>query len=683
MNKKIICIFLMMLFIATAVLPNTSSSVLDSKIIETNALKSVPKMTDNSGKTTFRGLFVGVPFAKEAQDLADSLSGKPGWNPKNMTILKNENVTAKNVTDALTQLKSKSKSGDEVVIYFGVHGGDNLPSAKDGTRGYKKDNESNGYDNHIYLYDWVSVTDDQLSDLISGFDDCVTITVIIDSCYSGTFTDGDDDLQNATDGWGDIYDKDHLYLMLSSEDKAPTRKKGVTYTDRIIDGLKTEGSSTKADKNKDGNTTSKEMKDYVNSYIVEHYTGDNDNDGLVDEDVLDYYQDPNTGEVKFLEIDNDGDGLIDEDIHPPKPNFCYRDSYIVNDDGGGDFINIQDAINAIEPGGIILIEPGIYNEQVIVDKEGIVLKSTSIGFSTQEQTIIEWPQGSVLKIQSPHTEITGLTIRNCGTNEQDAAIEIISNYNIIGWNNIEDNRASGVYLHSSSNYNYIHHNIIKNNDGAGIFIWEQSTNNWIYHNDFINNGWYNVKDKEGGNFWNYLSTFGGNYWDDYTGVDTNGDGIGETPYDIMGDYQPTGQDNYPWIEPHRWNKHPKKPTITGKTNGKAGEEYEYEFELTEENFGPGSDPFDDLIYCTVDWGDGNTENIGPKKPGSIAFKSHRWDEEGKYTIQAMLTDSYGAESEWATLEVNMPRNRVKSIPFFSFLQQYPFIYTLLQKFIKF
>jgi nitrous oxidase accessory protein NosD len=82
-----------------------------------------------------------------------------------------------------------------------------------------------------------------------------------------------------------------------------------------------------------------------------------------------------------------------------------------------------------------------------------------------------------------------------------------------------------------------------------------SDDNSIYFNNFINNnrhlfsndslntwnspGKFNYTYK-GANHTNYL----GNYWDNYTGSDTNNDGIGETPFIIGGDI-----DNYPLMEP--------------------------------------------------------------------------------------------------------------------------------------
>jgi len=350
---------------------------------------------------------------------------------------------------------------------------------------------------------------------------------------------------------------------------------------------------------------------------------------------------------------------------------CEVDKWYVDDDAssGGDgsksrpFQTINEAITNVQPGDRIYVYDGIYNENLQIDKHGITISSLSdyINQPLSDCIIDGGGNGNVVQIDADRVSISGFIIRNSGSYEEDAAFDITSDYNIVSWNIIEENGASGIYLHDSAKYNYIHHNMIQNNEGAGIFIWEQSTNNWIYHNDFIQNTWYNVKDKEGGNIWNNKHPYGGNYWDDYGGTDTNGDGIGETPYEIRGDHDQTGLDECPWTEPHQWNNEPAAPGIVGPINGENGKEYEYEFSVSDEHFGPGSDPFTEPAVCHVDWGDGTEQWYGPIYMSSsndikITLK-HTWKEQGTYNLKAQVIDGYGLESEWSNLQVSMPKNK--------------------------
>jgi parallel beta-helix repeat protein len=294
--------------------------------------------------------------------------------------------------------------------------------------------------------------------------------------------------------------------------------------------------------------------------------------------------------------------------------------------------------------------------------------------------------GNVITISADWVTINGFTITNSGSNEEDAAIDITSNYNMINWNTIEGNGATGIYLHDSAQSNYIHHNIIRNNDGAGLFIWEQSTDNRIFHNDFIQNEWYHVKDKEGGNIWYHDYPYGGNCWDDYSGDDTNGDGIGEGSYDIMGDHDSMGVDLYPWIKPHGWNNPPKTPVISGITSGKTGKTYTYNLTIGDEHFEPGSEPFEEHVYCRVDWGDGTEEYFGPVHLSNlndiVVSVRHQWDVDGSYLIKAKLIDAYGLESDWGTLEVSMPKTHIHN-PILELimkmLERFPFFEKILNQ----
>ena len=117
-----------------------------------------------------------------------------------------------------------------------------------------------------------------------------------------------------------------------------------------------------------------------------------------------------------------------------------------------------------------------------------------------------------------------------------------SSSNGISGNNITNN-GGGIYLSDSSN-NTISTNEIANN-GEGIRI-AYSAGNLIFHNNFIDNiQQAYIEELDYPNVWDDSYPSGGNYWSDYTGVDSNGDGIGDAPYAI----DVNNVDRYPLMGP--------------------------------------------------------------------------------------------------------------------------------------
>ena len=116
---------------------------------------------------------------------------------------------------------------------------------------------------------------------------------------------------------------------------------------------------------------------------------------------------------------------------------------------------------------------------------------------------------------------------------------------------------------------------------------------------------------------------------------------------------------------------PSAPLIDGKAKGKAGDEYEYTFVSTDS---VGSD-----LYYYIDWGDGKVEDwIGPYASGSDVKVKHTWSEEDTYSLKAKAKNTDGVESDWGTLEVSMPVNKVFFLRFLEFLGHFPNAFPLLR-----
>ena len=139
----------------------------------------------------------------------------------------------------------------------------------------------------------------------------------------------------------------------------------------------------------------------------------------------------------------------------------------------------------------------------------------------------------VLLVQTENSIIGGNTI----TNNRWSVYLLFSSNNTVSENSLV-NSGSGIYL-SDSSTNTIYGNSVANNY-VGIdlsYHFYPSTNNTIYNNNFVNNTEqvYISTHPSHANFWDNGYPSGGNYWSNYTGVDLNHDGIGDS-YQVIDEY---------------------------------------------------------------------------------------------------------------------------------------------------
>ena len=187
----------------------------------------------------------------------------------------------------------------------------------------------------------------------------------------------------------------------------------------------------------------------------------------------------------------------------------------VNNNGGEEYIAIQEAIDDATNGSIIYVYNGTYYENIIINK------TLTITGESKETTIIDGNgSGIIVKIVGNLVTINNFTI----TNGSYGIIIENASYNTIKENNISKINVTGIYMPSSSK------------------------NNTIYHNNFIDN-LQNAYD-ESVNYWYFENE--GNYWNDYNGTDDDYDNIGDKSYNITGG---ENKDQYPLMEPYTEEKY--------------------------------------------------------------------------------------------------------------------------------
>ena len=190
----------------------------------------------------------------------------------------------------------------------------------------------------------------------------------------------------------------------------------------------------------------------------------------------------------------------------------------------------------------------ITNNNITNNSFGIRLWGSGSYITISGNNITNNNYGGVVLSYLSHSTVSGNNITNNyydGIRLGGSSDNTIYGNNICMHANTTGGIGSGIFLHAGSSNNSISRNNITDNwVGTSLSI---SSNNIFYHNNFVDN-FEQVRiyppSPPSTNVWDdgYLS---GNHWSNYTGIDANGDGIGDTPHII----DANNQDRYPLMSP--------------------------------------------------------------------------------------------------------------------------------------
>ena len=249
-----------------------------------------------------------------------------------------------------------------------------------------------------------------------------------------------------------------------------------------------------------------------------------------------------------------------------------------------------------------------------------------ISNTVNEKPVYYWKDANGGKIPNGAGQVilvncTNVVVENQNLNDATVGMEIaFSSYTMVR-NNTFDHNLLGILLYNS-NGSVIYLNNFRGNSEEAI-LFDNSKNTWNSLAPITYT--YNGKTYE-----NYL----GNYWDDYTGCDVDGDGIGDTPYDIDSD-----KDNYPLME---WfeNYIPTQPPTNQPPTANAHGPYSANINAPIQFYGFVTDPDGDAIIAYA-WdfdNDGETDSI-------LQNPTHSWSTAGTYYPTLKVQDSVGLWSE--------------------------------------
>jgi parallel beta-helix repeat protein len=203
------------------------------------------------------------------------------------------------------------------------------------------------------------------------------------------------------------------------------------------------------------------------------------------------------------------------------------------------YTTIQQAIKEASNGDVIQVASGTYYEHLLIDKNNLKIMGENSSITVIDAKMEEESTSTVVNITGRNIYISGFTIRNCPDGD---GITVYGEDATITENNIMNNTV-GIRL-LANNTKMARNNIYRN--AQGIWMQNNVKNCTFYFNSFFNNTQhlYHEPPSQGINKWD--NGYAGNFWSNHTCIDTNKDGIGETPYEINAN----NIDHYPLMSPY-------------------------------------------------------------------------------------------------------------------------------------
>jgi parallel beta-helix repeat protein len=129
-----------------------------------------------------------------------------------------------------------------------------------------------------------------------------------------------------------------------------------------------------------------------------------------------------------------------------------------------DYLLIQEAINHSRSGDTIFVKSGIYNENIVVTKNGLRI----VGENSETTVIDGDGTSTVVYVPVKNVEVSNFTILNSGHNLTDSGIHLNNSLNTFLSNNRVCNNNLGIYISSSSNCKLRNNNLTANDYNFGV-----------------------------------------------------------------------------------------------------------------------------------------------------------------------------------------------------------------------